>query len=101
MYTDIQLRRDVIDEMSGEPMLDVNRIDVEVRNGTVFLIGHVDSFAEKCAAERAAYRATGRRATATHLSIKRSRPASDDETWASGVRRSLENDPNKMHQALE
>ncbi len=101
MRTDAQLRRDVIDEMGAEPMLDVNRIDVEVRDGTVVLIGQVDNFAEKSATERAAYRATGRRAMATRLSIKRSRPASDDETWVNAVRKSLEHDPNKIDRALE
>ncbi len=103
MRTDVQLQRDVIDEIGAEPMLDANRIDVdvEVRNGTVFLIGQVEGFAEKSAAERAAYRATGRRAMSTRLSIKRSCPASGDETRVNEVRRSLEHEPNKIHRALE
>ncbi len=90
----MQLRRDVIDEMGDEPMLHVTRIEVEVRDGTVFLIGQVDNFAEKSAAERAAYRATGRRAMSTRLSIKRSCPSSGDETGNGEVLRSLEHDPN-------
>ena len=99
MRTDVQLRRDVIDEMSGESTLRVDQIGVEVRDGIVFLTGQVDNFAERSAAEEAAYRATGLRAMAMGLSIKRSCPARSDETWASEVRRSREHDPNKIHRA--
>ncbi|MEO8921714.1 MAG: BON domain-containing protein [Caldimonas sp.] len=101
MQTDAQLRSDIIDEMSMEPFLDIKRINVEVRNSTVYLNGQVESFAQKSAAERAAYRATGRSAVVTRLSINRCRTASGDESWVSEVRRSLEHDPQKTHRALE
>lgn len=58
--------------MGDESMLHVDGIVVEVRDGTVFLVGQVDNFAQRSAAERAAYRTIGRRAMATGLSIKRS-----------------------------
>lgn len=96
MRTDAQLRRDVIDSMGDESTVHVDRIGVEVRDGTVFLIGQVDSFAAKSAAESAAYRATGRRATAMGLSIKRSCPARGGETWMSEVRRPLEHESDKI-----
>lgn len=57
MSTATQLRREVIDETGAEPMIDVNRIDVEVRDGTVFLIEQVENFAEKSTADKAAYQA--------------------------------------------
>lgn len=78
-------------------MLDIDRVEVEVRDGMVFLIGQVDNFAERCAVENAAYRATGRGAMATCLSIKRSRPVSNDTAWVQEVRRSLEHDPDQLH----
>lgn len=71
MRTDIELRCDVLDEMDDEAMLADHRIVVAVKNGLVFLMGQVESFTQKSAAERAAYQATGRRAMATGLSIKR------------------------------
>lgn len=61
MTTEAQLRRDVIDEMAAEPLSDVDRLDVEVRDGTGCWIEQVGNCAEKSVAERAAYRAPGAR----------------------------------------
>ena len=44
MSTKIQLRRNVINEMGAESMNDVNRPDVEVKGGTVFVIEQVENF---------------------------------------------------------
>ena len=101
MQTDAQLRSDIIDELSTEAILDKPRIEVEVRGGTVFLIGKVKSFAEKSAAERAANQATGRRAMTTRLRIKRCRLASGDETWMSEDCKSLESSPNEVDRASD
>lgn len=101
MRTDIELRCDVLDEMDDEAILAVHRIDVAVKDGIVFLMGQVESFIQKSAAERVAYRATGRRAMATGLSIKRRLRASGDGTGMSEVRGSLEHDPDKIHRTLE
>ena len=88
-------------ERGAGRMRDVNRSEVEVRDGTVFLIGQVDNFAEKSAAEGGGVSSNRAQGDGDALSIKRSRPASGDETWVGEVRRSLEHDPNKIHRALE
>ncbi len=44
MSTETQLRRNVINEMGAESMNDVNRPDVEVKGGTVFVIEQVENF---------------------------------------------------------
>lgn len=44
MITKAQLRRGLIHEMGADPMFDVNRPDVEVRGGTVFVIEQVENY---------------------------------------------------------
>ncbi len=95
------IAKHIFDELSTEAILDSHRIEVEVRDGTIRLISQVESFAEKSAAERAAYQATGRRAMTTRLRIKRCRLASGDETWVSEVRKSLESSSNEVDRASD
>jgi osmotically-inducible protein OsmY len=59
MKTDSQLQQDVLDELNWEPSVEASRIGVEVKNGVVTLAGHVDSYAQKWGAERAAQRVSG------------------------------------------
>lgn len=70
MKTDSQLQADVIAELKWEPSINSTQIGVEVKNGIVTLAGHVDSYAEKWAAERAAQRVFGVRALVIELAIK-------------------------------
>jgi len=70
MKTDQQLQQDVIAELRWEPSVHAARIGVEVANGVVTLAGHVDSYAEKWNAERAAQRVSGVKALATELKIQ-------------------------------
>jgi osmotically-inducible protein OsmY len=56
MWNDTDLQHDVEKELGWEPSASLNRIGVTVKNGAVELGGQVDSFWEKCAAERAAWR---------------------------------------------
>lgn len=100
MSTDEQLRSDVIDEINDEPMLHPNQIDVEVRDGAAFLIGQVESYAMRNAAEAAARRAAGSK-VATLLSIKRSSKAMSSETWVDEVRRPLQDSPHDSRRAFE
>lgn len=69
MKTDSQLQADVIAELKWEPSINSTQIGVEVKNGIVTLVGHVDSYAEKWAAERAAQRVFGVRALVIELAI--------------------------------
>jgi osmotically-inducible protein OsmY len=49
----------VVTELEWDPRLDASRIRVRAREGVVFLVGKVRTFAEKWAASRAALRADG------------------------------------------
>src|SRR3954453_7946960 len=68
--TDSELQRDVLDELRWEPSVDAAHIGVSVKDGVVTLNGHVPSFAEKYAAERAAKRVYGVRAVANEIDVK-------------------------------
>ena len=54
--TDIQLHKDVIDELAFEPSIDAGKISVAVNEGVVTLSGSVSSYFEKWAAESAVKR---------------------------------------------
>jgi osmotically-inducible protein OsmY len=68
--SDVELQRDVLDELKWEPSVNPAHIGVSVKNGIVTLTGHVSSYAEKYAAERAAKRVHGVRAVANELDVK-------------------------------
>jgi osmotically-inducible protein OsmY len=68
--TDTQLQRDVLDELKWEPSVDAADIGVSVKEGIVTLTGHVSSYVEKYAAERAAKRVYGVKAVANELDVK-------------------------------
>ena len=70
MKTDKQLRADVTDELAWDPAVNAAGIGVIVCNGVVTLTGHLDSFAEKHAAERAVRRVAGARGIAVELDVK-------------------------------
>ena len=56
MWTDTELQHEVEKEIGWELSTGLRQISVLVKSGGVDLAGHVDSFWEKCAAERAAWR---------------------------------------------
>ena len=64
------LRQDVLDELAWEPALNEAGIGVAVTNGAVTLTGHVRSFAEKRAAEKAAARVAGVIAVADDIEVR-------------------------------
>jgi len=68
--TDAELQRDVLDELEWEPSVDAAHIGVSVKNGIVTLSGHVSSYVEKYAAERAAKRVHGVKAVANEIDVK-------------------------------
>lgn len=70
MKTDIQLKADVEDELAWDPAVNATHIGVMVRSGVVTLAGHLDTFAEKRAAERAVRRVAGVRGIALDLDVK-------------------------------
>lgn len=70
MKTDIQLKADVSEELAWDPAVNATHIGVMVQDGVVTLAGHLDSFAEKHAAERAVRRVAGVRGIALDLEVK-------------------------------
>jgi osmotically-inducible protein OsmY len=70
MKTDTQVQQDVIAELKWEPSVNPTHIGVEVQDGVVTLAGHVDSYAEKWNAERAAQRVSGVKALAIEMDVK-------------------------------
>ncbi|MHB1862796.1 MAG: BON domain-containing protein [Gemmatimonadaceae bacterium] len=70
MKTDMQLQRDVIEELAWQPNVREAEIGVACKNGVVTLSGFVDSYAQKYAAGRAAEHVIGVRAVADDLQVK-------------------------------
>ena len=70
MKTDMDLQHDVLEELKWEPSVNAAHIGVAVNNGVVTLSGHVPSYGEKNAAERAAKRVYGVKAVADELDVK-------------------------------
>lgn len=68
--TDSELQRDVLEELRWEPSVEATHIGVSVKDGIVTLTGHVSSYSEKYAAERAAKRVYGVKAVANELDVK-------------------------------
>lgn len=70
MKTDSQLKKEVLAELEWDPALNANHIGVAVNEGVVLLTGHLDTFAEKEAAEKAVQRVAGVKAIAVELDVK-------------------------------
>ena len=70
MKTDLQLKMDVEAELEWEPSVNAAQVGVVVRDGVVTLSGHLDTYAQKHAAERAAQRVQGVKAVAVELDVK-------------------------------
>ena len=70
LMTDKILRQTIVDELDFEPSVDSANIGVAVDNGVVTLTGHVASYAEKVAAERAVERIKGVRAIAENIEVR-------------------------------
>lgn len=78
---DKQLRQDVIDELDFEPSIDSADIGVTCENGVITLSGHVPSYTQKVAAERAAWRVKGVKAIAQEIQVRfaAAKKTNDDE----------------------
>lgn len=67
---DSALRQDILDELEFEPSIDANDIGVAVEDGIVTLTGHVSSYSQKEAVERAVSRVKGVRAIAQEIEVR-------------------------------
>lgn len=70
MKTDAQLKTDVANELQWDPSINSTNVGVAVRDGIVTLNGHIDTYAEKYAIERAVQRVQGVKAVAVELDVK-------------------------------
>ena len=70
MKTDIQIRKDVENELQWDPSIDDRKIGVIVNDGVVTLHGEVAHFAGRWAAEDSAKRVVGVRAIANEIQVK-------------------------------
>lgn len=69
MKTDLQIQKDVLDELKWEPYLNASEIGVAVKNGVVTLSGIVDAFLKKRIAEKVAKKVAGVKAVAEDIQV--------------------------------
>lgn len=69
MKTDLQIQKDVMDELKWQPFLNSSEIGVAVKNGVVTLSGIVDSYSKKLTAERITKNVSGVKALAEDIQI--------------------------------
>ena len=67
--TDVQLKRDINQELAWDPKVNAAQIAVSVDQGAVTLRGNVDTYWEKWAAEKATKRVAGVRTVAQDLTV--------------------------------
>ncbi len=86
--SDKTLRQAVMDELEWEPSIDAQHIGVAVEDGVVTLTGHVGSYIERFAVEKAMKRVKGVRAIAEEIEVRfpNDKKTSDDQI----ARRSLD-----------
>jgi osmotically-inducible protein OsmY len=88
MSEELKLQQRVIDELEFDPRVNAAHIGVSVREGVVAMNGHVESYVEKYAAERAARRVKGVKAVAEEIEVRlpSDKKTGDDEIAARAVR---------------
>ncbi|AEV98637.1 ornithine aminotransferase [Niastella koreensis] len=69
MKSDIEIQKDVIDQLNYEPILQSEKIEVSVKNGVVTLSGIVKFYSQKMAAEHAVKKVAGVRAVAEEIQV--------------------------------
>jgi osmotically-inducible protein OsmY len=70
MSDDKKLKQAVLDELAWEPSVNSAHIGVTAKDGVVTLLGHVTTFAEKSAAEKAARRVNEVKAVAEEIEVR-------------------------------
>lgn len=101
MKTDHQLKQDVMAELAWDPSIKADQIGVAVQGGVVTLSGHIDTFIEKAAVEKALRRVSGVRAIALELDVKLSAlHRRNDTELATAVAHALEWHTSISHDAL-
>lgn len=70
MSDDKHLKQAVLDELKWEPSVNAAHIGVSAKDGVVTLMGHVESYSEKSAAEKATRRVKDVKAIAEEIEVK-------------------------------
>jgi osmotically-inducible protein OsmY len=70
MKSDMQLQRDVIDELRWDPQIKEKEIGVAAKDGVVTVSGSIASYAERWAVERAVERVAGVKVVANEIEVK-------------------------------
>lgn len=70
MKTDQQLKKDVMAELEWDPAINAAHVGVAVKDGVVTLTGHLDTYAEKYAIERAVLRVRSVKGIAVEVDVK-------------------------------
>ena len=70
MKTDAQIKNEVEAVLAWELAVDAAHVAVAVKDGVVTLAGHLDTFAEKCMAERAVRRVAGVKAIVQNIDVR-------------------------------
>src|SRR2546421_43366 len=78
--SDVDMQRDVLDELRWDARVQPNEIGVAVKDGIVTLTGWVDSYTKRWAAEEAALRVRGVKGVANDLELRL--PSSSERTDA-------------------
>ena len=89
MSNDNKLQHKVLAELSWEPSVTAAHIGVTANDGIVTLTGHVENFAQKHAAQKAAGRVKGVKAVADEIEVKLpiGETRADDELAAAAIDR--------------
>lgn len=69
MKNDIEIQKNVMEELECTPLINANEIGVIVQNGIVTLTGTTDSYPKKVAIERAVKKVTGVRGIAEDIQV--------------------------------
>jgi len=89
MTTDNQLKQTVLDELNWEPSVNAAHIGVTAKDGVISLLGHVESYTQKYAAETAVRRLKDVKGFAEELEVRLpfSIKRTDDDIAAAAIGR--------------
>jgi osmotically-inducible protein OsmY len=102
MKTDLELQRDVLEELQWEPMINAAQIGVAVHRGIVTLGGYVDSYLEKVTAEAAVKRIKDVKAVVEDIHVRPSDSSTrSDEEIAEAALHALKWHAEVPHQRIK
>ncbi|AWG23204.1 hypothetical protein FFWV33_17550 [Flavobacterium faecale] len=79
MRTDVEIKQDVADELAWQPIINETQLNVEVKEGVVWLRGIVSNLAEKVVAENAAKKIIGVIDVVDEIEVKIKNNFSDED----------------------